>query len=663
MGDDISVKSHRFIVKCLKSLLNNHPVNVVLEAFLKEVCSITGSRYGMIGEKKTDYIRYYGIQGMSHDSPDYVNFIKEGYLDDTAHHMYVNFKDTEPVYLNDIKRNRGRKFPHGHPDINKVIFIPLKDVKENIIGVLVLSGDYSYNKEFVVKYEQLIELSSVFLQITLERVILIKSRDNFLANISHELRTPLSGIISINNILLSMDLTPKLKHHMEIIQACCTQLLDLTNDILDYTNISSGNIILKKEHINLNDIINKVISMVDDKIMPGVKISKIVDPNIPETLIGDNTRITQILINLVDNSCKFTKEGTITIETKYVEKKDHYHTINIKVKDTGIGIKDEIKKNIFDMVNSFNPSYLSSQNGVGLGLPITKYLIELYNGKISLNSLVDQGTEVSFNLDLGMVNNYQNLKKKIINKDILLYIKNNDQLRRIIFDFLLDMESRPLNATDKKMYKRFIKSHGGSFKFNMIITDQKDIEFDNIKVVYVDNTDIDIDLLVTKMYNGKTESNSQDTTAIVIDKHIRSIREKYKILIAEDNKQNMEVFIMLLETMGYLKENMVCVSNGAELYVKLMDKDTQFDIVFVDLKMPVMDGITAIKQYNSFVIKNPQDIISQKRKKMLILAVTASVSADTRQKCLDSGMNGYIQKPIKIKDIEQIDIMVRSLLL
>jgi signal transduction histidine kinase len=629
--DNISLPndSQRVIVKCLKSLLNNRPINVVLELFLKEICKVTNSEYGLIGHKIHSgddiFFRYYGVYGMDEGYDFYKLFLEQGYIDDRAHNMYVDLDDGRPKYINGLRSRRAKKYPPGHPDIDKAIFIPLSDINKKIIGVLSLAGDNDYTDEFLEKNEYLVELCSVFLQIILERTALVRSRDNFLANISHELRTPLSGIMCVNSIIMGMDLPSNLRHHMDIIEACCSQLLDLTNDILDYTYIRSGQMHLKSEEVCIDDIIATLDGLVRDKVPPGVELTFTISPDVPRRLIGDRTRIVQILMNIIDNSCKFTKKGYIrtTIDHKTV---GSLNILKFVIEDTGCGIESTRMDHIFDMVNNFNPSYLSSQCGVGLGLPIAKHMVELYKGVIKMSSTIDVGTTVEFTINLEGVDGLEELKAELKSADVILYIIDN-VTRDEIFDFLLGIGSRPHIAHDVSSLNKYLKMNGTSFNFKMVLTDEKHLDVTHtMPVVNISNKGLGSKYNLIKSMGQKTIR--LDPTELSF---LKKTRSTYNILIAEDDPQNMEVFILLLETLGYKKERITRVTNGAELYVSLIDEKANFDIAFIDLKMPVMDGITAINQFNKYIHANPQTVAAHRRKYMIILAVTASISMQTRQ--------------------------------
>lgn len=689
----LSGDSQKIFVKCLKSLLSNRPIGTVLELYLQEVCRLTDSKHGLMGQRVTAggdvFFRYYGVYGMPPGFQYHKLYADQGYIDDKAHNMLVDFAEGKPTFRVSHRSQREKPYPVGHPDVDNAAFIPLHDINRKVIGVLALSGDHLYNQELINTYDHLIELSSVFLQIILERTALIISRDNFLANISHEIRTPLSGIMCVNSILMNMDLPSNLRHHINIIETCCTQLLDITNDILDYTYIRSGNMQLKSEEISLHDIIKTVEVLVRDKVQPGVELSFVIHPDVPTTLMGDRTRIIQILLNIIDNSSKFTKKGSIHVTIGYKKTRSDGgtnggtnegtnggtnngsgagstaatpifdHVLLFSIADTGCGIDPERMEHIFDMVNNFNPSYLSSQCGVGLGLPIAKHMVEMYSGTIRMESQLGVGTKVDFTLCLEGVDRLEEIKKELGGADVLLHVSDG-KTRDDIFDFLLNVGARPQIANDHLSVERYLSKNGINFNFKNIVTDtgiHLPTKVPIVNVVPGSQSKVNFAKLMQQQKQELEQSQQKHLTKPNNAFH----RATYRILVAEDDIQNMEVFVMLLVTMGYTRENITRVTNGAELYVALIDESKTFDIAFIDLKMPVMNGITAIKQYHAHIASNPNSITAKRRKHMLILAVTASISAQTRQACFDAKMNGYIQKPIKLEDLENVDVMFKAL--
>jgi len=661
--------SQHIVIKCLKGLLNNEPISNILEMYLQYLCIITKSKYGLLGHRieKHDTVgvsyRYYGVYGIDKSSTQYKEYKYKGYYEDNSHNMHIDLVDGKSIYFNDLK-HRNKPLPEGHVDIKKVIFIPLKDINDRVIGVLSLSGDNNYTDEFINIHQYWIELSSVFLQITLDRKHLIRSRDNFLANISNELRTPLSGIMCMNNLIMGSDMPDKIRSHMEIIETCCTQLLDLTNDILDYTNIATDNIKIKNEPILIPDIMDSLEVLVQDRIKPGVKLLINIDNSVLNTLMGDKTRILQVLMNIVDNSSKFTKQGYIKIDINLKSVTSTTHSINFIVEDTGSGIDPCNMDNVFDIINSSQSSYLTSQCGIGLGLSITKHIVHLYGGSIDITSIVGVGTKVTFDMSFDLSINIIDIDNILKDKDVLIYISDYN-ISDIAFDLLSSISARPVIVNDLLGFNRYINRAGNSFNFYMILTDNTITTEDIITVYSTAKTKEDIKEDIIKVFKTKLpDSDSSNSPTVVnntIEKHIYNKRSNYRILIAEDNKQNIQIITLLLESIGYNINNITKVKDGASLYVLLTDEKSEFDIAFIDLKMPVMDGITAIKKYTEYITQHPDGLISKRRNSLLIMAVTSTVSENTRDACYAVGMNGYIQKPIRIADLEKIDVLFNAI--
>lgn len=655
--------SDKTIIMCLRLLLNSEDVNRVLETYLEQIVKATESRYGLFGERKTDpdngevYYKYYGIYGLNKDSQPYKHFKEKGYLEDREHSMHIDLIDGTPVYYNDLLRKRNKPYPKGHPVINKVIFIPLKNTKGYVIGVLGLGGDNNFTDEFTGKYKYWIDLSSLFLQVTLERFGLIKSKDSFLANISHELRTPLSGITCMINILSeSKDLSNKDRQYIKIIDTCCTQLLELTNDILDYTSMSNGKFILKNEPVVFKKLVEQLKTLLNDRITDGIKLSILLDPHIPDTVAGDNTRIIQVLMNVIGNSIKFAnKSGIVNVMITYQGFVDKKHKINFIIKDTGCGIAKDKLEHVFDMINHFDPNYLSSQCGVGLGLPITRYIVDKYNGEINIDSTYGVGTTVNITMLFDQVTELAEIGDYFNDRNVLILI-SDEYIRDLVFDVMSDLGARVITAFDSGNFNRYLQT-GDRYEFRVIITDTEILTPSKVPIVMVNQLTSASELKEKLLVNIKkdimpTQSKDNQLISDPIDSN-NQLREKAKILIAEDNLQNQEVLKLLLTNMGY--HNIKIIADGLDLYNELVGNNN-YDLVFVDLKMPIMDGISAIRKFNEIIKVDSR--LQAKRSNMIILATTASVSPDTRKQCYDSGMDGYLSKPIKITDLQSIDPML-----
>lgn len=678
------------INECLRFASSEKNMHEIFTFVLNKVVLLTGSKYGFIGEKMTNmegqaYFRYHALAGFPADSAYIRTFNKNGYIDmvqpDTLH---CHVLSDNIVVNHDIPAHRaGRPLPEGHPDIKNAAFYPLKNGSA-VIGVLGLSADI-LTDELLRKAENMAEVVASIMVITLDRRATIIHKDNFLANISHEIRTPLNGIVSCTSMLKESPLTGPQKELVSIISQCSIQLLDIANDILDYTKIVTGNLKLNLKPMSLKKCINDVTDLYRNKIAErGLQFKLTCADTVPDMVVGDSTRLVQMLLNLLSNALKFTKKGTIEIQIEAVKVSPDRCTLRFNVSDTGIGIAPSRLETIFNSFQ-YNDNYLCSDCGVGLGLPITKQLILLHNGKIWINSTVQtagdaaSGTIVSFTLDYQL---YQiDVDKSVLaahynGRNVLVICQLED--RKSLFSALASYNIRPILTTNYQEAETYLQN--GIFSFDSVLVDRELITPDLVK--YVSGLKVicicgpispvpSISRPATPSSSGPprlfrssspsilnpdaeimkpiTDKNVHHALSIVYalssDEHaqvenIQHVRDTpVKIIVAEDNTVNQTVIKKMLNSLGYY--DIVMTYDGLELYMELIKND--YDVALVDLKMPIMDGLSAVRKFKE-----------TSHKSVVLVAVTASMSQETRDSCYAAGMNGYITKPLKISELDHI---------
>ena len=666
---------------------------------LNNVITHTESKYGLIGTTETNshskFFRYHAVYGIPHTDSYIKDYVKNDYIDI---HFGMSFhkkilETGEVQDCNNLSTIRKEPLPEGHPAIKVYVALPIKLAGE-ILGILVVARDKPYTEQdhevlnlFVILITSLMKFIKGYLELDLHK-------NNFMANMSHELRTPLNGIVGISEMLQNTKLTKKQRDYFSVIDHCSIQLLDIVNDISDYSKISTGRMILHPRPISIVNCLKSVIRIAETTAKPkGLSIKYNFITDIFTMLIADDTRLKQILINIIDNAIKFTNKGGITIDIDVVEESKYLMDISFTVTDTGIGIPHDKLPVIFDMINQTNDNYLSGNYGVGLGLPIAKYLIGMFDGKINIESTENVGTTVNFTIKLRKFENeidHDELKRIFQNKQALVISSNNGE-RNILFKKFSELGIIPIICASINDSQLYLKND--MFKFEFFIIDQSSLgegSYDLVnsirncgtKVIIInegDTNNIEYDYKIVRpmtendllemlniisigskydIYNKPTdenvlfetttepdESDSDDSPETPAETQITKNTDimktpELKILIAKDNMMNQQVVISMLNHKNFF--NIKVVDNGMELVNSLMDDS--YDLVFVDLKMPKMNGIEAIEKYKG---ERPTD-------NTLIIALTASITNDIKNKCKNVGMNGFITKPINMKELTNI---------
>jgi len=568
--------------------------------------------------------------------------------------------------------------------------VPLYDLKTKILkGILILGrqiGGNPFSKDDLTGLLPILK----FLTNTLTHIHntedIENKKLNFIANMGHEVRTPLNAIISMIELLSGSELTEKQFLYINSLKTSSYQLMDILNDILDFSRIINNGIKLKFEPISFHKCIESVVSMLNTKVVEKeLFLNYKLDNEIPDMIMGDSVRLKQIIMNVISNSIKFTKIGTINIDVRLAEKANDKIVVLIKIKDTGIGImKDKIPK-IFDAFRQIENDYLNETCGVGLGLSITKHLVELFKGEIWVDSEIGIGTEISMKIPFHVYN--ETIDKHLLtdyfkNKNILIF-DNDVNEREWLLKLVMSYDIKPILTSRISEIAMYLSSPTFSFEFLLLNgneLEQEDIikihrlKNSSIKVIIMDIniikknivgydykiirpiTDNKILELLNLIYITNQYNTLRTHNEIIIDNNIFKIsnlnlhnihttklvktEEDIKILMAEDNKQNQLVLLELLRSIGC--KNIDIAEDGVDTLNKLVANT--YDVAFIDLKMPLMSGIDAVNKYiETKPIHSP-----------IIIAVTANMANEVKKRCLENHMNGFIVKPISKPDLENI---------
>ncbi|MBF0397505.1 MAG: response regulator [Desulfobacterales bacterium] len=510
-----------------------------------------------------------------------------------------------------------------------------------------------------------------------------KAKSEFLANMSHEIRTPMNGVIAAADLALSeKDLSPMIEHYLKIIYSSGYTLLGIINDILDFSKIDAGRLELENVPFKLDEILANISDMFAYKISEKmIEFLVDIDPQTPVMLTGDSLRIQQIINNLIGNAIKFTgKWGVVILGVVETERQNDMVVIKFSVKDTGIGIPPDYLSKLFEPFSQADLSTTRKYGGTGLGLCISKQLVEMMGGKISVESELNKGTTFYFTIPF-KIQKIDKEEKITVPKDIyginILVVDDCIESLIIIDKLLKSLGFKTKLASSSKEAFKYLNENKEDY-FDLIIIDWLMPDLDGIETSKIIRQKIkyNIPIIMLTAFGKDSERNKAQEVGIngfltkpinasslfnaimdifgkkAIDQTQKELITKssiYKnklggasVLVAEDNPTNQQIALAVLQKIGISVE---IANNGQEALDIIKKKN--FDAILMDVQMPEMDGFEATGQIRIFESK-------ETNYRTPIIAMTANALKGDEEKCLAAGMDGYITKPINQETLYHI---------
>jgi PAS domain S-box-containing protein len=587
----------------------------------------------------------------------------------------------------------GREEPHIEPTGRErwlnTSKVPLRNGAGDIVGLVCISRDVTDRKVFETKLLQAnaeLERNKQTLQATADQLRVAKeeadrankAKSEFLANMSHEIRTPMNGVIGMTELLANTELAPQQREYVRLVEQSADALLRLLNDILDFSKIEAGKLELEAIPFQLRDVVGDTLQTLTARaVQKHLELAYHIPPDVPDGLIGDPGRLRQILVNLVGNAIKFTDKGEVVVDVALQSRADDRVVLHMMVRDTGIGIPLDKQKLMFKAFSQADSSMSRRYGGTGLGLAISAQLTSLMGGQMWLESVEGVGSTFHFTT-VWELQSETEAGNAIAAEDVaslrgmpVLIVDDNATNRQILEEMVLQWGMQPLAVQGgsqalSELQRAVVRNR--AFKLVLLdammpemdgftlagrIREQKELADATLLMLSSAGPELDMSRvrelhlarLLTKPVKQSTLLDA--ITTAVAGAGLRGTKaaepiprtdHPLRVLLAEDGLVNQKVAVQLLEHRGHFVS---LVTNGREAVKAWQDHPGAFDLILMDVQMPEMDGYEATAEIRA----------TEAGKTIPIIAMTANAMKGDRDACIAAGMDGYITKPVRAKQL------------